>query len=136
MSLLKVCLTCGQVSDEPRCIMHRSTPMPKASAHSRGYDSAWTKLSKRARELQPFCEDCGATKDLTADHSPEAWKRKEQGKTIRLCDIAVVCRSCNALRGAARGEKMGDKGLIRTAKDPRAKAKFPTDSRPSRNGVR
>lgn len=74
----------------------------KPTAHQRGYDSAWTRLSRRARKLQPFCTDCGATNDLQADHSPEAWQRKAQGLSLRLADIEVVCGPCNRNRGAAR----------------------------------
>lgn len=107
MALLKPCLTCGELSNETRCDQHRAVRvrLPKDSATSRGYDYAWTQLSKRARKLQPFCEDCGTTTDLTADHSPEAWDRKRRGLIIRLQDIAVVCRPCNTRRGAARGEQ-------------------------------
>jgi hypothetical protein len=53
--------------------------------------------------MQPFCSDCGATSDLTTDHTPEAWLRAAAGKVIRLQDIDVVCRRCNTDRGAARG---------------------------------
>lgn len=118
MSLLKICLDCGALSDQPRCEQHRPVAMPKTSAHSRGYDSAWTRLSKRARALQPFCADCGTTNDLTADHSPEAWDRKSRGLVIRLQDIAVVCRPCNAKRGAARGETVGSRGTSTKLKTP------------------
>ena len=127
MGLLKVCLVCGTVTDQPRCELHRPVAMPKTSSTARGYDYAWAKLSKRARKLQPFCVDCGTTNDLTADHSPEAWDRKARGLIIRLQDISVVCRGCNSKRGAARG---GEQGLIEPSLDPRAKAKFLTDYRP------
>jgi len=70
---------------------------------ARGYGYQWRKLSLRARRAQPFCSDCGTEDDLTADHSPEAWIRHESGKSVRLVDIDVVCRRCNAERGAARG---------------------------------
>ncbi|GAA4756021.1 hypothetical protein GCM10023217_29870 [Gordonia alkaliphila] len=74
----------------------------KPTAHRRGYDSTWTRLSRRARRLQPFCTDCSATTDLQADHSPEAWERRAQGLTIRLADIDVVCGPCNRARGQAK----------------------------------
>lgn len=80
----------------------------RGNRHARGYDNTWERLSKRARKLQPFCEDCGSPDDLTGDHTEEAWKRREAGKVIRLKDIAVVCRRCNSERGAARGEKSTD----------------------------
>lgn len=77
--------------------------------HARGYDNHWARLSKRARELQPFCSDCGRTDDLTADHSERAWQRRAAGKSVRLKDIDVVCRGCNSDRGAARGSGATDK---------------------------
>lgn len=94
------CIGCGAVIDAgtrcPDC-----TPT-EPSAHTRGYDAAWTRLSRRARRLQPFCSDCGATNDLQADHTPEAWRRKAAGLSIRLQDVDVVCGPCNRARGAAR----------------------------------
>lgn len=97
---LRPCLTCGEPSTGPRCAEHTDS---KPTAHARGYDAAWSRLSKRARRLQPFCTDCGATEDLQADHTPEAWARKAAGKPIRLSDIRVRCGPCNRAAGAARG---------------------------------
>lgn len=107
------CLGCGEPSDATRCAdcapEHESvrradtrTDRPATSPRQRGYTTAWDKLSRRARKLQPFCTDCGTREDLTADHSPEAWRRHEAGKPIRLQDIDVVCRPCNARRGRAK----------------------------------
>lgn len=111
------CIACGTPTDNgTRCksceTANQRMRLPggrrrsRASAHARGYNAAWTRLSKRARELQPFCSDCGATTDLQADHSPEAWRRKERGLAIRLRDIDVVCGYCNRKRGAARGKSV------------------------------
>lgn len=110
------CLDCGALADGSRCpecserfatvsapsLPHWKQSRPGKSASARGYDHNWRKLSERARRLQPFCTDCGDTDDLQADHSPEAWRRKELGKPIRLQDIDVVCALCNVRRGAAR----------------------------------
>lgn len=98
---LRPCIDCGEPAAGPRCAEHTTDGKP--TAHTRGYDAAWTRLSKRARRLQPFCTDCGATEDLQGDHTPEAWQRKAAGLPIRLADIAVVCARCNRRRGAARG---------------------------------
>lgn len=100
MSLLKPCLRCGALSDRARCPAHR--PKDTRNARERGYDTAWTKLSKRARARQNWCSDCGTNHALQADHSPEAWERKAQGLPIRLTDIDVVCGPCNGRRGSAR----------------------------------
>lgn len=122
MPILKPCLDCGEPSTGTRCKpcadTHRRATrndyqrraragarLP-ASSTQQGYNSRWKRLSARARRLQPFCVDCGATEDLQADHSPEAWERKRRGLPIRLKDIDVVCRSCNVARGAARGENV------------------------------
>lgn len=78
----------------------------------RGYGYNWQQLSKRARRLQPFCTDCGATEDLTADHTEQAWQRYDAGKTVRLKDIDVVCRGCNSERGKARGDDIGERRKI------------------------
>ena len=96
------CQTCTQAKQRRRT--RETTTTPKTTAHQRGYTSRWTRLSAQARKLQPFCTDCGATTDLQADHSPEAWKRHNQGLEIRLQDIDVVCGDCNRRRGAARGK--------------------------------
>ncbi len=115
---LKPCVDCGTPSDRNRCPTHRPAPSPKRSTRARGYDTPWRRLSERARRLQPFCTDCGATNDLQADHSPEAWRRHAAGLPIRLQDIEVVCGPCNRARGSARGA-----GAQRTKADPHDKAK-------------
>lgn len=97
---LRPCIVCGEVASGPRCDVHTAR---KPAAAARGYDAAWSRLSKRARRLQPFCTDCGAAEDLQADHTPEAWERKAAGLAIRLADVDVVCGPCNRRRGAARG---------------------------------
>lgn len=99
--LLKACADCGDLTTRARCTACRP-PDHELSPSRRGYDSAWTRLSKRARAAQPFCLDCHATEDLTVDHSPEAWRRHEAGLEIRLEDVEVTCRSCNSKRGRAR----------------------------------
>lgn len=104
---MKPCIVCGEPSPSSRCDEHRlpvNHHRPnKPSPAARGYDSAWAKLSKRARRLQPFCSDCGSTDDLQADHTPEAWARHEAGLSIRLEDVQVLCGPCNRAAGAARG---------------------------------
>jgi 5-methylcytosine-specific restriction enzyme A len=109
---LRCCVECGTPSPGPRCSEH--TLDTKPTAHARGYDAAWQRLSKRARRLQPFCTDCGSTEDLQCDHTPEAWARKSAGKTLRLADIAVVCGDRNRSRGAARG------AIVTRGNDPSA----------------
>lgn len=112
------CIECGHLTKNgARCVdcsrerysrenKQRRADKPRTSESStkRGYNSAWKRLSAQARAKQPFCLDCGSTSNLTADHSPQAWKRVEAGLPLRLQDIDVVCQACNNVRGAARGE--------------------------------
>lgn len=128
-SLRSVCSECGTVYERerararcPECHPPRErTARRITSERSRpqhrgaGYGATWDRLSKRARRIQPFCSDCGREDDLTADHSPQAWQRHEQGKPIRLEDIDVVCRQCNSERGPARGPDALDRPTIGTA---------------------
>lgn len=113
MKLKTPCIDCGEVTDDTRCpscstkhetARQRGRVQVKKSTTARGYTGAWKRLSERARQLQTFCSDCGATNDLQCDHTPAAWKRHEKGLPIRLKDIDVVCGPCNRKRGAARGK--------------------------------
>lgn len=123
MSLLKACSDCGELTDRARCAACRPRD-PRPSGTQRGYDSAWQRLSKRARRLQPFCTDCGTTADLSVDHSPEAWRRHEAGLEIRLVDVEVVCVRCNSRRGAARGPNTRRGDPLRPEVSPSGKANF------------
>lgn len=115
--LRSVCATCGAVFEhddgERRadCYGCRPRPAPtpsklrRGTTKERGYGHKWRKLSERARRLATACSDCGTADDLTTDHSVEAWRRHDAGLPIRLRDVDVVCRRCNAERGAARGAR-------------------------------
>lgn len=106
MSLFpKPCIRCGVLSAEAYCAEH--TPKQPDPRRGRvrshvGRGAQWDKVSKRARELQPWCTDCGARQDLTADHLPSAWWRIGKGLAVRLRDVDVVCRPCNSTRGPAQ----------------------------------
>lgn len=99
--MLTACAVCGEPSEDAHCPEHRAPQKSNAST-AKGYDAAWQRLSKQARREQPFCSTCLTTRDLTTDHTPEAWARKAKGLPIRLRDVDVLCRSCNARKGAAR----------------------------------
>lgn len=110
------CIECGELGDATRCPscarehkrrVNRANPR---GSRARGYDSAWDRLSRRARRLQPFCSMCGSREDLQCDHSPTAWARREQGLAIRLVDVDVLCGRCNRAAGAARGSRVSREG--------------------------
>lgn len=91
------CIECGTPVEGARCADHRLPKRPKAPPNERGYDHRWRRLSKIARQLWPYCNQCGSTEDLTADHL-------RPGKVVEgLHDIQVLCRSCNARKGAPGG---------------------------------
>lgn len=106
--LRRPCLTCGSLGDESYCREHN----PKLPPDRRGYDFRWAKLSRRARELQPFCSDCLTPgtpgNGLTLDHTPAAWDKVKAGKRLTLKDaerglLVVRCQKCNNEAGPARG---------------------------------
>lgn len=97
---LRPCIDCGEPTPATRCPEHDTRA--RRPSREAGYDHAWDKLSRRARAIQPWCSDCGATEQLTADHLPEAWARKAAGKVIRLRDVDVLCSPCNSRRGSSR----------------------------------
>lgn len=125
-SLRSVCAQCGTVYDReangascPECKPPRTVTVAtvmherrRGTTRQRGYDERWRRLSERARRVQPFCSDCGRTDELTTDHSPRAWQRRELGLTIRLEDVDVVCAPCNTERGPARGPDAVDRPTI------------------------
>ena len=86
------CIGCGDVIPSGSLCADGRPRDRKVSARTRGYGTAWDRLSKRARRLQPWCESCGAVDDLQADHTPEASERKAAGKPIRLHDIRIYSR--------------------------------------------
>lgn len=100
--MMKPCEVCDTLTENPRCDLHRPKPKPKPKRKQAGYDSQWKRISKQARKEQPFCLWCGATTDLQADHTPEAWERRERGLAIRLQDLRVLCGPCNRAAGQAR----------------------------------
>ncbi len=128
---LKPCIACGELGENSRCTdcstEHRKTYGGTTQRPSRaaGYDSAWDRLSKRARRMQPWCSDCGRDDDLNCDHSAEAWQRKAEGLPIRLRDVDVLCRVCNIDRGSSRPGGMRYPNPSRSLS---AEAKFPSEN--------
>lgn len=106
----KPCVGCGRLTSGSRCDACDLKLPPK----ERGYDYAWSKLSKRARQRQPWCSRCGATEGLQLHHEAAAWEAIAEGRRLTMKDAAagllsVVCGPCNRDLGPARS--MVDKGL-------------------------
>lgn len=111
-------MDCGEITDQgSRCPPCQERRDAKRNARTRPrteaqkirertmYPPAWHRLSRQARRMQPFCTDCGARQDLTADHTPQAIIRLDAGLPLRLADVEVVCRRCNGKRGKARDRR-------------------------------
>jgi len=80
----RACLDCGRLftGSGSRCREH-AIAFDRARQARRGdrYAGDWSATSRAQREAVPYCESCGATDDLTADHY--------RGGTRTLC------RRCN-----------------------------------------
>jgi 5-methylcytosine-specific restriction endonuclease McrA len=88
---LRPCLDCGTPSRRARCPACQR-PRP---ARPKLYDWRWRKLSRAARAAQPYCSECGATTDLTADHVVPLAAGGELHPTV----VRVLCRPCNSRKG-------------------------------------
>ncbi|ULN33620.1 HNH endonuclease [Mycolicibacterium smegmatis] len=54
-------------------------------------------MSKRLRRLSPFCENCGSTTGLSADHIVPASERPDL--VYEMANLRVLCMNCNRRRG-------------------------------------
>ena len=72
-------------------VMAPASRCPGCHARKRSmYGGDWARLARAAIAAHPWCVDCGATTDLTADHVRAG--SLSQG-------VAVRCRSCNSRKG-------------------------------------
>ena len=128
MSILRPCIVCGAPSDlGTRCAAHPAPrpPRKRPPSSTQGWDRAWQRLSRRARQLQPWCSWCGTTEDLTGDHL--RWPAET------LDDVQVLCRRCNSRKGPLRQRvtpTVGRDPQGEGAGWPRGEAKSETDSGP------
>lgn len=89
------CLYCGTLSRGStcrQCIQAIEARDPNRRQRNKQYDYQWQKLSRYARQMQPWCSRCKATKDLTADHILSL----ADGGQNTLDNIMVLCRRCNS----------------------------------------
>jgi 5-methylcytosine-specific restriction enzyme A len=98
MGVLKLCSgVCGQLvpSNQRRCKeCQRLQDARRGTTSQRGYGSKHQRRARQAIGAHPWCEECGATTNLTTDHlTPLA-----QGGDP-LGPLRVLCRRCNSRRG-------------------------------------
>ena len=86
---LKPCLSCGALSYQSRCPVHR---IVRPSSSARGYGSVWRKTSSRiiARD-GGVCSYCGGVADTTDHVIPKA-----RGGTDDDSNLVASCRPCNS----------------------------------------
>jgi 5-methylcytosine-specific restriction endonuclease McrA len=78
---------------------HRLTSGTRCAACERRYRLAYNTRPAKARAratiaASPRCEQCGSTRDLTADHLIPVTDGHGKGP------LRVLCRSCNSSRGS------------------------------------
>lgn len=95
-SRLRPCVIsgCPELSRSGRCERHRR-PDTRGTRTQRGYTNAWLRASKKAVKEAGECQRCGATEDLTGDHSHAL----SQGGPSVPDLIPVLCRKCNSSLG-------------------------------------
>ena len=88
------CLTCGEPSETSHCAAcppkDQRVRNPKHVHFNR---ARWKNLSLRVRRAMPWCQDCGATTHLQADHIVPLKARPDWA--YELANLTVRCASCN-----------------------------------------
>jgi 5-methylcytosine-specific restriction protein A len=97
--ITKLCL-CGEdaLAGKSHCADCRPARTSKPSnAHPALRTARWTRLSKRLRTTSPFCEQCGATERLQADHVIPA--SEDSTLIFEPLNLRVLCATHNQARG-------------------------------------
>jgi len=95
---LSPCLYCGVLARGGTCkdcLNAIQSKDPKRRERNKKYNYEWNKISRLARQIQPWCSRCGSQKDLTADH---ILSLANGGNNI-LENVMVLCRRCNSSKG-------------------------------------
>jgi len=84
----KLCLTCGVVTDQSRCVLHRKTA-------ARGYGTEHQKSKAEAISIAPYCWNCGCsayTCKLAWHHVTELRGGRNPEKDDRR---QLLCSNCH-----------------------------------------
>lgn len=96
MKFVRPCSGCGILVRDSRCYAcARLQALRNPRRRHNKYNYEWQKMSKLARQLQPWCTKCGTDRDLTADHILSL----AEGGLNTLDNISVLCRKCNSSKG-------------------------------------
>jgi 5-methylcytosine-specific restriction protein A len=97
MPMLKLC-TCGALVQRTPCpTCRRSKERKRGTTTQRGLGADHQRLRAIAIARHPYCSECGATEDLTADH---IIPRSKGGQNV-LSNYRVLCGHHNYSKGAA-----------------------------------
>ncbi|WP_051406780.1 HNH endonuclease [Nocardia sp. CNY236] len=95
---LRPCLECGEPSEAARCPDHaRTDDRVRDRDHVHWNGARWKRLSRRLRQIQPWCTSCGATDELTVDHIEPVCARPDLA--YELGNLQVLCKRCNSRKG-------------------------------------
>jgi 5-methylcytosine-specific restriction protein A len=89
------CIPCGKEYEREKSRRRRAR---LGTTSARGYGGDYQRLRAIAIQRQPWCSQCGATQNLTADHIVA---RADGGANV-LSNLRVLCLSCNSARSGAR----------------------------------
>lgn len=95
--IARPCLRCGDlIPTGSHCTDCKPKPAPQDHVAYKN-NAPWKRLSQKLRRLQPWCNQCGATNNLQADHILPESKYPE----LAYCEenLQVLCRTCNGQRG-------------------------------------
>ena len=90
------------ISTGRRCAeCNRAWDTARQAKRGRLYYGDWQRRRDEQRARVPYCEDCGKTTNLTADHVLPG---------VRSSPLRTLCRSCNSAR--ANRARAGGVGVV------------------------
>lgn len=100
--IARPCIDCGEVipsgSRCDECKPQRpARDRVRAKDHPHANPARWKRISTTARRRQPWCLDCGTSRDLTTDHVIPVVERPDLA--YEVLNVAVRCRPCNGRKG-------------------------------------
>lgn len=84
--------------------------VPRAAAHKRGYDHAWSEVRKARLALNPFCQRCEQSgrlewEKLIVDHKIPV--RIAPDLRLEIENTQTLCRKCHAIKTAEDEARYG-----------------------------
>ena len=97
----RLCTTCHNVRAARQAEAKEQAEQKRVShegnASERGYDWAWSKVSKYVRTSEPICRHCKNALATMVDHITPL---KQGGARLALNNLQPLCHSCHAIKTA------------------------------------